>query len=93
MNELIVKHCDDGKIGTFFIKDDDKYLARLSYEYVSPETIDANHTFVDPSLRNQGIGDKLLNALIQFSQEHQLKIIASCSYVSAKLRKMRQTYH
>ncbi|OBX05528.1 acetyltransferase [Gallibacterium salpingitidis] len=87
MNELTIQHSDNGQIGTFFIKDQDKRLAELTYEYINPQTIDANHTFVDPSLRNQGIGDKLLKALLQFTEQKQLKIIASCSYVAAKLRK------
>ncbi|MFC0309364.1 GNAT family N-acetyltransferase [Gallibacterium trehalosifermentans] len=81
-----IKHTDDGQCGTFFIQIENKRLAELSYEYTSPQTIDANHTFVDPSLRNQGIAQKLLQALLDFTTQRQLKLTASCSYIAAKLR-------
>lgn len=87
MSEFTIEHTDNGQYGAFFIAEQGKRLAELTYEYTHPQTIDANHTFVDPSLRNQGIAEKLLNALLQFTEQKQLNITASCCYVSAKLRK------
>ena len=41
-------------------------IAKLTYFYETPDTINANHTFVDDSLRGQGVADKLYQALINF---------------------------
>ena len=41
---------------------------KLTYFYETPDTINANHTFVDESLRGQGVADKLYQALIHFIQ-------------------------
>ncbi|MFC0323490.1 GNAT family N-acetyltransferase [Gallibacterium melopsittaci] len=87
MTDYAIEHTDNGQFGTFFIQVENKRLAELTYEYINTKTIDANHTFVDPSLRNQGIAQKLFQALLDFTTQHQLKLTASCSYVAAKLRR------
>lgn len=39
-----------------------------------------DHTFVDPSLRGQGIADKLLTAAVEQIRSQGLKARATCSY-------------
>ena len=38
-------------------------LAEITFPYIDNDTVDINHTFVDPSLRGQGIAGKLMNEL------------------------------
>lgn len=45
------------------------------------DIIVADHTYVDPSLRGQGIAGKLLDALAEHARSENLKIKAQCSYV------------
>ena len=46
----------------------------------------ADHTFVDSSLRGQGVAGKLLDALVKDMHEQNKKIKASCSYVVKKFQ-------
>jgi len=65
----------------FFIKDDQgKTLAEITFVYINPKAINVNHTFVDPSLRGQGIARKLMDKVVEFAKEEQLKIKPTCSY-------------
>ncbi|WP_146547880.1 GNAT family N-acetyltransferase [Rummeliibacillus suwonensis] len=48
-----------------------------------------NHTFVDYSLRGQGIAKQLLDRAVEYARENEYKIEAVCSYVV----KMFETSH
>lgn len=52
----------------------------------NPTVVVADHTFVDSSLRGQGVAGKLLDALVKDMQEQNKKIIATCSYVVKKFQ-------
>ena len=57
---MSLQHHDNGKLGEFFLLNEQgKKIAKLTYFYETPDTINANHTFVDDSLRGQGVADKL----------------------------------
>ena len=47
----------------------------------------ADHTFVPPAGRGQGIAGKLLDALIADAREQGFKIVPQCSYVEATFRR------
>ena len=49
---MSLHHHDNGEMGEFFFLDEQgKKIAKLTYFYETPDTINANHTFVDDSLR------------------------------------------
>ena len=57
---MSLQHHDNGERGEFFLLDEQgKKIAKLTYFYETLDTINANHTFVDDSLRGQGVADKL----------------------------------
>ena len=64
---MSLQHHDNGKQGEFFLLDEQrKKIAKFTYFYETPDTINANHTFVDDSLRGQGVADKTLSSLNSF---------------------------
>lgn len=76
------QHEDNAQQGMFFLNDTQgKRIAEISYQWAEPNRIIADHTWVDDSLRGQGVARKLLDALVEFAREKQLKITATCSYV------------
>ena len=77
------------KINNGFVKYDEqgRVIAEITYSTTSnPNVVVANHTFVDSSLRGQGVAGKLLDALVKDMQEQNKKIIATCSYVVKKFQ-------
>lgn len=73
---------DNGQKGEFFLNDDaGQRIAEISYVWRDDKTIIADHTWVDDSLRGQGMARKLLDCLADFAREKSLKIIPTCSYV------------
>ncbi|PJG84525.1 GNAT family N-acetyltransferase [Conservatibacter flavescens] len=85
-----IQHTYNNEQGEFFLLNETgAKIAKLSYYFVDKHTINANHTFVDPSLRGQGIADKLYQALSDFVQQKQLDLIPSCHYIATKWQKER----
>ena len=77
------------KINNGFVKYDEngRVIAEITYATTSnPNVVLADHTFVDSSLRGQGVAGKLLDALVKDMADQNKKIKASCSYVVKKFQ-------
>ena len=57
-----------------------RVLAEITFIKVSKNTIEINHTFVDKSLRGQGIANILMEKVVDYMEENNLKCILTCSY-------------
>ncbi len=76
------QHEDHAEYGLFFLNNAaGQRIAEIRYQWAEPHRIIADHTWVDDSLRGQGVARKLLDVLVEFARERQLKITATCSYV------------
>ena len=85
---MMFQHNDDQKQGLFFLEyQQGQRIAEISYVWSDENTIIANHTWVDDSLRGQGVAKKLLDVLVQFARDKQLKIVATCSYVEVMFKR------
>ena len=82
------QHVDNQQKGVFFLNDDQSNrIAEISYVQSGEHKIIADHTWVDDSLRGQGIARQLLDTLVDFAREKKLKIVATCSYVDVMFRR------
>ncbi|CAH0417401.1 N-acetyltransferase [Periweissella fabaria] len=60
---------------------DGQLLAEIDFPKIpGKNAIAITHTFVDPSLRGQGIANQLLTAVIDYAKENDLKIKPECSF-------------
>lgn len=76
------QHQNNTQKGEFFYQSaEGMRLAEISYQWQDAQTILADHTWVDDSLRGQGVARQLLDVLVAFARENQLKIVPQCSYV------------
>ena len=58
----------------------------LTWRALGPLRI-ADHTFVPPELRGQGLARQLVEALVADAREQGFKIVPQCSYVEAQFRR------
>lgn len=68
------------KPGSFFIEDNGKKVAEISYSPQGNGVISIDHTYISPGLRGQGIADELVRKVIGYARAEDLKIIPVCSY-------------
>lgn len=57
-----------------------RLIAEVTFPDVDDNTVNINHTFVDDSLRGQGIASKLVEAAAIKLQNENKKVILTCSY-------------
>ncbi len=68
---------------------DGKETAAITFPETSPNVFDLNHTFVDDSLRGQGIAGKLVAMAISEIHRRGGTVTASCSYAEKWIEKHR----
>ncbi|GGB10746.1 N-acetyltransferase [Macrococcus hajekii] len=69
---------------------DDK--AEITFYTQDTDTIVINHTFVDPSLRGQGIAKQLVDKVVDYARENNLVIVPACSYARVVMERDASTH-
>jgi predicted GNAT family acetyltransferase len=78
-----IHHEDNGSKGRFFIKEDDKTLAEMTYTWAGQERFIIDHTEVDDALRGKNAGKQLLMQAVAFAREKGVKILPVCPFAKA----------
>lgn len=60
-----------------------KLLAEVIFPGSSEKVVEITHTFVDESLRGQGVAGKLMEALAQKLRDEGKTAVPACSYAAA----------
>lgn len=77
----------------FYKNDNDgKTIAEITYVPTGEDKVIADHTFVDPSLRGQGIAEQLVDRLVQEMKVENKTIIPVCPYVSSLFERKPEKY-
>lgn len=72
------------------IGDDNQILAEITFPDIDDMTVDINHTYVDPSLRGQGVAGQLMEAVVKKLQSENKSAVPTCSYAILWFRKHPQ---
>lgn len=79
------------KQGRFFISENDETLAEMKIG-ISQGKLIAYHTEVSNKLQGLGIAKKLLDTMVSYARNHELKVVALCPYVNAQFRRHPELY-
>lgn len=82
-----VKHREEATKGMFYIEKGALELAKMTYSKAGETSIIIDHTEVDPELKGQGAGKKLVEKAVAFAREKQVKIIPLCPFAKATFEK------
>lgn len=84
MADHSIRHEDQKTRGAFFIEDAGKRIAEMTYSR-SPDgkRVVIDHTFVDPSLRGQGIAAKLVAAGVDWARADKVTVHPVCPFAKA----------
>ena len=64
-----------------FLQDENKkVIAEVNFPAIDEQTVNIRRTFVDDSLRGQGVAGKLLEAAAVYLAEQNKKVVPTCSY-------------
>ena len=72
--------------------EDNKIIAEIDFEKVDENTYNVYHTFVDESLRGQGIANELVTrAYKEITEVRKSKVTATCSYAQRWLERKNKS--
>jgi hypothetical protein len=73
--------------GKFFIDEDGRTLAKMTYVWDGPDSIIIEHTEVGPELKGMGVGKQMVAEAVKFVRERGIKIIAHCPFARSVFEK------
>ena len=88
--EVQLKIDDSGK-GAFFVEEDGKRVAEMVIS-VSGGNLTVYHTEVSESLKGKGVSTMLLETMVKYVRDNNLKVIPLCPYVSVQFRRHSDKY-
>ena len=62
---------------------DGALLAETTFPPAGEGVVDIDHTYVDESLRGQGIAGQMMETVVGILRQRRLKALASCPYAAA----------
>jgi uncharacterized protein len=82
--EHAIEHEEAGSRGAFHILQGSRRVGEMTYSRTNPSLVVVDHTYVDPSLRGQGVAQHLQDALVAWARQTGHKVVPICSYVKAQ---------
>ena len=82
-----IQHRDDGKKGAFFVEQDGKQVAEMTYVWAGVERFIIDHTEVGQELKGQQAGKQLVAQAVKYAREKQVKIMPLCPFAHAVMMK------
>lgn len=67
-----------------------KIIAEITFNEIDKSIYNIDHTFVDESLRGQGIASKLVDEAVKEIKNRNGKVVATCSYAKKLLEKKKE---
>ena len=82
-----IQHEEAASIGGFYIDKAGQRVAEMTYSRTNATMIIIDHTDVDDSLRGEGVGRQLLNALVDWARSTGTKVLPLCPFAKAQFDK------
>jgi predicted GNAT family acetyltransferase len=74
----------------FVLKEDGNYLVHATFPMFEEGVVNIDHTFVDPSLRGQGVASVMMHDVMKYLKENHMKVVATCPYAVVWLKKHQE---
>ena len=77
----------------FYMENDaNQLIAEITFRHANPSILIIDHTFVDESLRGQGVGRQLVAQVVELARKENKKIIPLCPYAKKEFIH-NESYH
>jgi len=78
-----IQHQQHESKGKFFIEENGKEIAFMTYTFAGETKIIIDHTVVHEGNEGKGLGKKLVTAAVAFAREKHIKILPLCPFAKA----------
>lgn len=78
-----IQHEQKETKGAFFVEENGKRLAEMTYSKAGKDLIIIDHTEVSDDLRGKSVGVKLVQAAVEFARSEKIKILPLCPFAKS----------
>lgn len=89
LRSMQIRESNDGKKGKFYIEEDGKELAVMTYVFAGDTKIIIDHTEVAEAGAGKGLGKQLVAFAVDHARSNNLKIIPLCPFAHAVFQKTK----
>lgn len=79
---------EDHKI--YVLNEKNNKIVEATFPFYKEGVVVVDHTYVDPSLRGQGIASELMHEVSRFAKEKGYKVVATCPYAVVWYKKHKE---
>lgn len=89
---MLIQQKEENHKGVFFVEEDGKQLAEMTYSLTDPDIMIIDHTEVDEVLKGKNIGAQLVHAGAEYARTKHFKIIPLCPFAKKVFEKKHEEY-
>ena len=78
-----IQRKQEGSKGAFFIEENGKMLAQMTYVMSGVDKFIIDHTEVSDTLRGKGAGKQMVESAVKYALENHFKIMPLCPFARA----------
>ena len=78
---------DNSERGSFYIEENAKRVAELAYTWRSKDVASIDHTEVDEKYEGKGLGTLLVDHIVSFAKETDIKLLVYCPFAKTVFEK------
>lgn len=89
---MLIQQKQEGSKGSFYVEEDGKTLAEMTYSMTGNELMIIDHTEVLDELKGKNVGYQLVNAAVEYARANKIKILPLCPFAHSVFQKKKDEF-
>ncbi len=89
---MLIQQKQDGSKGSFYVEENGKMLAEMTYSMTGTELMIIDHTEVSDELRGKNAGYQLVHAAVEYARTNHMKILPLCPFANSVFKKKAEEF-
>jgi predicted GNAT family acetyltransferase len=89
---MLIQQKQDGSKGSFYVEEEGKQLAEMTYSMTGTELMIIDHTEVGEELRGKNVGYQLVKTAVEYARVNQMKILPLCPFARSVFQKKKDEF-
>jgi len=82
-----IKHRENAHKGSFYVEENNKLLAELSYSFAGADKLVLDQTTISAKSKVLNIGNRLVEAAVNYSKSKNIRIVPLCPFAKDLIEK------
>lgn len=89
---MLIQQKQAGAKGSFYVEENDKLLAEMTYTMANGDIMIIDHTEVSDELRGKNVGYLLVHTAVEYASTNHIKIMPICPFARSVFDKKKDEF-